>query len=213
VRSHEPGLQGGLLVEAAERLGRIIDLGRRVREVVRPTIAATEGLFFVNLHPSELDDSSLYDPNAPFAAYAQRVIFEITERRSLAEITDLSARLARLREVGYRFALDDLGAGYAGLSSVADLAPDMIKLDMSLVRGVNQSATKQKLITSMASLARDLAVPLIAEGVETRDERRALLNLGCDYLQGYLFARPAHPLPQVPFDRLEAESIAALPIA
>ena len=213
VRSDEPGVSGGILVAAAEKLGRIVELGRLVRAAAAPTVAAGDALFFVNLHPAELLDETLYDPSGPLAGHAGRVVFEITERRSLGEIPGLSARLACLRGFGYRFALDDLGAGYAGLTSVAVLAPDIIKLDMSLVRGVNESPTKQKLVGSMTTLARDLAVPLVAEGVETKEERRVLLRLGCDLLQGFLFARPARLLPHVAFERLAAESLSAPPAA
>lgn len=212
VRSDEPALQGGVMVETAERLGRIVELGRGVRAAVAPTIATSDALFFVNLHPAELLDEALYEASSPLGPYARRVIFEITERRSLTDVPELIDRLAYLRSQGYRFALDDLGAGYAGLTSVAQLAPDVIKLDMSLVRGVNESTTKQKLVSSMAQLARELAVPIIAEGVETREERRTLLRLGCNLLQGYLFARPGRPLPEVPFEHLAAESTASSPV-
>lgn len=205
-RSDEPGLQGGLLVEAAERLGSIVELGRRVRASAAATMAVSDGLFFINMHPAELSDASLYDPASPLGAHAGRVVFEVTERRSLTEIPELGERLHTLRSMGYRFALDDLGAGYAGLASVADLAPDVIKLDMSLVRGVNANPTRQKLVASMAQLARDLGVALVAEGVETREERRVLYALGCDLLQGYLFARPARALPGVAFEAAGGES-------
>ena len=119
-RSDEPGLQGGLLVEAAERHGSIVELGRRVRASAAATLSVSEGLFFVNLHPAELSDAALYDPASPLGAHARRVVFEVTERRSLTEIPNLGERLQTLRSMGYRFALDDLGAGYAGLASVAE---------------------------------------------------------------------------------------------
>jgi EAL domain-containing protein (putative c-di-GMP-specific phosphodiesterase class I) len=212
VRSDDAALQGGVMVETAERLGRIVELGRGVREAVVPTIAGSDALFFVNLHPAELLDEALYDASSALGPHARRVIFEITERRSLTDIPDLADRLEYLRSKGYRFALDDLGAGYAGLASVAQLAPDVMKLDMSLVRGVHESSTKQKLVGSMAQLARELAVPLVAEGVETCEERRTLLRLGCNLLQGYLFARPGRPLPEVPFEHLAADSVAAPPV-
>src|SRR5262249_9754417 len=159
---------------AAERLGSIVELGRRVRASAAATMDCADGLFFINMHPAELGDAALYDPESPLAAHAGRVVLEVTERRSLGEVPELSERLLALRSMGYRFALDDLGAGYAGLASVADLSPDVIKLDMSLVRGVNANPTRQKLVASMAQLARDLGVALVAEGVETREERRVL---------------------------------------
>jgi EAL domain-containing protein (putative c-di-GMP-specific phosphodiesterase class I) len=100
-----------------------------------------------------------------------------------------------LRELGFRIALDDLGAGYAGLTSFALLEPEFVKLDMSLVRDVHQNATKQKVIGSMVRLCHEMDKQIIAEGVESRDERDALVELGCDLLQGYFFAKPGKAFP------------------
>jgi len=97
--------------------------------------------------------------------------------------------------MGYRIAVDDLGAGYAGLTSFARLEPEVVKVDMSIVRDVDRSSTKQKLIASIVSLCNDLNIELIAEGIETAAERNTILSLGGDLLQGYLFARPGKPFP------------------
>jgi EAL domain-containing protein (putative c-di-GMP-specific phosphodiesterase class I) len=91
--------------------------------------------------------------------------------------------------------VDDLGAGFAGLSSLAYLEPDVVKVDMSLVRDVNASAVKQKLIRSIATLCTDLRIELVAEGIETEAERDCVVSLGGDALQGYLFARPGPGFP------------------
>jgi EAL domain-containing protein (putative c-di-GMP-specific phosphodiesterase class I) len=99
--------------------------------------------------------------------------------------------------MGFRIALDDLGAGYAGLTSFAQLEPDFVKFDMSLVRGVDKNEKKRKLIQSMTALFKELGLLTIAEGVETTSERDALTSIGCDLLQGYLFAKPANPFPGV----------------
>ena len=88
-----------------------------------------------------------------------------------------------------------IGAGYAGLTSFATIEPQFVKLDGSLVRGVDQNATKQRLIRSMTSLCRDLSIVTVAEGIETPEERDTLVELGCDLLQGYRFARPERPFP------------------
>jgi EAL domain-containing protein (putative c-di-GMP-specific phosphodiesterase class I) len=112
-------------------------------------------------------------------------------------VKDLRARIATLREMGFRIAVDDLGAGYAGLTSFALLEPEIVKLDMSLVRDVHLNSTKQKLVRSMTALARDMGMMVVGEGVETMEERQALEALGCDLLQGYLFAKPSKPFPTV----------------
>ena len=156
----------------------------------------TDGcLFFVNLHPEELRDSALYDADSPFTRLAPRVVLEVTERMSLDHISDAQDRVARLRGMGFRLALDDLGAGYAGLTSFTQLEPEFVKLDMSLVRDVHQNSTKRKIIRSMVQLCHDMGKQIIAEGVEAIAERDSLIELGCDLLQGYLFAKPGTPLP------------------
>jgi EAL domain-containing protein (putative c-di-GMP-specific phosphodiesterase class I) len=99
--------------------------------------------------------------------------------------------------MGFRIAIDDLGAGYAGLTSFALLEPEIVKLDMTLVRDVHLNSTKQKLVRSMTQLAHDMGMMVVGEGVETAAERDALVNLGCDLLQGYLFAKPNMAFPAV----------------
>jgi EAL domain-containing protein (putative c-di-GMP-specific phosphodiesterase class I) len=99
--------------------------------------------------------------------------------------------------MGFRIALDDLGAGYSSLSAFAHLAPHAVKLDKSVTGGVDSDATKQKLIASMARLCHELGITVVGEGVETAAQRDALVSLGCDLLQGYLFAAPAAEYPHV----------------
>jgi EAL domain-containing protein (putative c-di-GMP-specific phosphodiesterase class I) len=158
---------------------------------------ATRVDIFVNLHPIELLDESLLSGDGALSTFAPRVVLEITERASLSGIGDLRERTRRLRQMGFRLAVDDLGAGYAGLSSFASLEPEVVKIDMSLVRDVGLSATKQRLIASMASACKDLGITVLAEGVETTEERDAVVLAGCDQLQGYLFARPQPPFRSV----------------
>ena len=100
----------------------------------------------------------------------------------------------RLRGLGFRIAIDDLGEGYAGLTSLARVAPEFVKLDMSLVRGIDASIAQRQIVASTVQLCRALGSEIIAEGVETVAERDALAALGLDYLQGYLIARPAPDL-------------------
>jgi EAL domain-containing protein (putative c-di-GMP-specific phosphodiesterase class I) len=198
VRNEEPTLKNPLdLFDAAERLGRVHELGRAIRLRVAATIrdVPTDAMIFVNLHPHDLSDDDLEDPAAPLTRYASRVVLEITERAALDQVPDLTARVARLRAMGFRIAVDDLGAGYAGLASFAQLEPDVVKLDMSLIREIDRSFTKQKLIHSIVDLCRSLGIRLIAEGIETEGERDAVLRLGGDLCQGYLFAHPGLAYP------------------
>jgi EAL domain-containing protein (putative c-di-GMP-specific phosphodiesterase class I) len=187
------------LIAAAERLGRITRLGQAIRDVVPAPMnsAPTDVMLFVNLHTRDLNDDTLVAPESPLARIADRVVLEITERARLDQVKDLRARVAELRRLGFRIAVDDLGAGYAGLNSFAQLEPDVVKLDMSLVRHVDREITKRKVIHSMASLCRDMGMLVVCEGVESAEEREALLDLECDLFQGYLFAPPGPAFPSV----------------
>jgi EAL domain-containing protein (putative c-di-GMP-specific phosphodiesterase class I)/CheY-like chemotaxis protein len=196
LRCSEPALPGPLAVlDAAERLGRLAELGQKVRAATAAPVsrAPENALIFVNLHAADLNDRSLASADSPLGKIAHRVVLEITERASLDVVEDPRARIAELRRIGFRIAIDDLGAGYAGLTSFAAMEPQFAKLDMTLVRDVDKNATKQRLIRSMTSLCRDLGITTVAEGIETAAERQAVIELGCDLLQGYLFAKPGKP--------------------
>ncbi|MCC6806064.1 MAG: EAL domain-containing response regulator [Deltaproteobacteria bacterium] len=196
VRTKEPTVpHPGALLDAAERLDRLHDLGRCIRKAIAQNIkiGAPAALIFVNLHLRDLLDEELYAKDAPLRPYASQIVLELTERASLHECTDIQARVAELRKQGYRMAVDDLGAGYAGLSSFTLFEPEVVKLDMLLVRDIERSETKQKLVESMARLCGEMNIALVAEGIETGAERDVVVRLGCDLLQGYLFAKPALP--------------------
>jgi EAL domain-containing protein (putative c-di-GMP-specific phosphodiesterase class I) len=200
VRSGEPSLpHPGALLDAAERLNMLDVLGQTIRQRSAGPMrkAPKDTVLFVNLHTTDLLDPTLMSPDTPLSKIARNVVLEITERASLDQVKDLRARIATLREMGFRIAVDDLGAGYAGLTSFALLEPEIVKLDMSLVRDVHLNSTKQKLVRSMTALARDMGMMVVGEGVESMDERLALESLGCDLLQGYLFAKPSKPFPSV----------------
>jgi len=177
------------LFDAAERLDLLHELGREVRRRAA-TIDAPGGVLFVNAHPRDLLDDELYSASSPLAARARSTVLEVTERGGLDRVPDLEGRVKALRALGYRLALDDLGAGYSGLNSFAALAPDVVKLDMSLVRGVDQDPIRRKLVGSMAQLSHDLGTLVIAEGVETEAELACVSELGCELAQGYLLGLP-----------------------
>lgn len=190
----------GAILDAAQRLGRLEELGRATRAHVAATLTTSPvPLVFVNLHSNDLLDPQLWAPEAPLSRHARGVVLEITERASLDGISDVESRMARLRELGYRIAIDDMGAGYAGLSSIVQLQPELMKLDMSLIRNVDVDPTRQRLIGSMVALCNELHAQVIAEGVETPAERDTLLRLGADMMQGYLFAKPGPPYPEATF--------------
>jgi len=193
LRSREPSLPGPEdVVDAAERLGATQRLGRATRAFAahRRPLMSQDWLLFLNLHPSDLLDPELTDPTSPLVGMASHVVLEITERAPLVRLEDVRTRAAELRRLGFRIAIDDLGAGYAGLASFAVLEPDIVKVDMNLIRGIESSNVKRRLVSSVAALCREMDMLLVAEGVETAAERDILTDMGCDLFQGFLFARP-----------------------
>lgn len=189
----------GDVLRVAEQLGRLNDVGRIVRKGAAAPLASAPGSpsLFVNLHPQDLMDPELGSTSCPLRPLASRVVLEVTERASLGNLENVRARVAELRALGFRIAVDDLGAGYAGLTSFASLEPDVVKIDMTLVRDIDKNMTKRKLVRSMTSLCKEMDLSIVAEGVETAAERHALVDIGCDLLQGYLFAKPGPPFPEV----------------
>jgi EAL domain-containing protein (putative c-di-GMP-specific phosphodiesterase class I)/ActR/RegA family two-component response regulator len=200
VRTKEPAIpHPGALFDAAERLGAVQLLGRRIRDAV-PTAspdAPPDALFFVNLHSLDLLDETLYSADSALTQIASRTVLEITERATLDEVKDVRGRIRELKAMGFRIAIDDLGAGYAGLNSFAALEPDIVKLDMSLIRDVDTSEVKAKIVRAMVGICRDLGMKIVAEGIETAGERDKLRELDCDLFQGYFFAKPSAPFPTV----------------
>jgi EAL domain-containing protein (putative c-di-GMP-specific phosphodiesterase class I) len=203
MRSNEPTLPSPpAILEAAEKLGALHLVGRQVRAMVSEQAQASPPgtLFFVNIHSADLADPELFDPASPLSQFASAVVLELTERASLEGVAEVEARVARLRGLGYRIAVDDLGAGYAGLSHVVRLRPDIVKVDISLTRGIDRDPVRKHVVASICALAHTLGMRTVAEGVETRSERDAVIEAGADYVQGYGIARPARPFPEICWD-------------
>jgi EAL domain-containing protein (putative c-di-GMP-specific phosphodiesterase class I) len=196
LRTEEPALPGPIaVIRAAERLNRLRELGQRIRaEVARAFRHVEHGKLFVNVHARDLLDDMLASSDTPLAQMANRIVLEITDRASLDEVRDGRLRIQRLRRMGFQIAIDDLGAGYAGLNSFAYLEPDIVKLDISLVRNLETSPTKCKIVQTLLTLCRELGILVVAEGVETEEEAHVLRDMGCDFLQGYAVGRPVRLL-------------------
>jgi EAL domain-containing protein (putative c-di-GMP-specific phosphodiesterase class I) len=203
VRSGDPSLaRPAALFAAAERLGKIDELGRAIRGAVVPALerAAPDALLFINIHAHELAADDFLCQGAPLADVASRIVLEITERSSLGHVTDLAGRLHRLRRQGFRFAVDDLGGGYAGVSALTLLEPDFVKLDRSLVMGLEESPRRRSVVRAMVRLCtHELGIQMIALGVESPAERDTLAREGVDLMQGELFAGPARDFPMPRF--------------
>lgn len=178
------------LLALAVALDRVGDLGSvvhvRAAEALRRNDAVT---LFVNVDVGELMGPLGEDGDA-LSEFATRVVLEVTERAPISELPEVRERSSALRERGFRFAIDDLGGGYAGLSSLALMDPEFVKIDQALIRDVDTQPVKRKIVGSLVALTRQLGIGCIVEGVETEGEREALAALECDLAQGYLFGRP-----------------------
>lgn len=120
----------------------------------------------------------------------ERIIFEVTEGERVEDGPWLAAILREYKRCGLLTAIDDFGAGYAGLTLLAGFQPDLIKIDMELVRNIDRSSSRQAIVRGMVRICADLGVKVIAEGIETAGERDFLLDAGIHLMQGYLFSRP-----------------------
>lgn len=131
----------------------------------------------------------------------KRLIFEVTEAEQILDRAHLRAIFDEYRERGLMRAIDDYGEGFAGLNHLIELEPDLVKIDLKLVRDVDTNRSKQAVIRSTAMMCDEMGIELIAEGVETRKEYQTLRSLGLNRFQGYWFARPgfeALPIPEMP---------------
>lgn len=119
-----------------------------------------------------------------------RIMFEITEQERITDTDHLNNIFQEYKKIGFKTAIDDFGAGYSGLNLLSMLQPDVLKLDMALVRNLDTSRPKQAIIRGIMAVCDDLGIVVVGEGVETIGERDALLEFGVTLMQGYLFARP-----------------------
>jgi EAL domain-containing protein (putative c-di-GMP-specific phosphodiesterase class I) len=126
--------------------------------------------------------------NAGFAH--RRIMFEFTENERL-DVAHVKRIITEYKKLGFLTALDDFGAGYAGLGLLAEFQPDVIKIDMHLVRDIGQSAARQAILAGIAGIGRALGITLIAEGVETEEELSMVRSTGISLVQGFIFAKPA----------------------
>lgn len=171
-------------------VGMMGELGRAVHTRAAEALRENPDLvLFVNVDVEELLGPIGAGHDA-LTEFASRVVLEVTERAPISELPEVKERSTALREQGYRFAIDDLGGGYAGLSSLALMEPQFVKIDQALIRDVDTQPVKRKIVGSLVALARQLGIGCIVEGVETVSERDALAALDCDLMQGYLFGRP-----------------------
>jgi EAL domain-containing protein (putative c-di-GMP-specific phosphodiesterase class I) len=209
----------GELLALAEKCQLAADLSRSFRLVGVKEAARLNGRprMFFNLHPTEMVNDKLLNSLGEAVAIlggGQRMVMEVHE--NIAADTATLRRLSqRLRQLGIGLAFDDFGAGQARLAELTEVPPDFVKLDMKLIRGIEQSKPRQEIVQSLARVCTNLGVQIIAEGIETADEASTCQQLGCRFGQGYFLGRPqpvggllarkrsdTRRLPRVPADKL-----------
>jgi EAL domain-containing protein (putative c-di-GMP-specific phosphodiesterase class I) len=205
VRAYEALIRGppgtdlaspAMLFNLAGRVNLVAELDRACCEcAISKAVALPEGtLLFANVLPALINDPSFragiiegssthLDPS--------RIVLEVNEGVAIRSYEVLTRGIAELRANGIRVAVDDLGAGHTNLDQVLRLRPDFLKLDISLIRGIDKNPMKQALIESVVSMGRAVGATVIAEGIEESEERDTVMSLGVPWAQGFLFARPA----------------------
>jgi EAL domain-containing protein (putative c-di-GMP-specific phosphodiesterase class I)/GGDEF domain-containing protein len=158
----------------------------RALEGMNPRLAPGQ-LLFINVDPHDFTDPAFTEQEV---SDPSRVVIEITERTAIKEVPKVRERLKAFRNMGYRFAVDDAGSGYAGLGSIATLEPDFIKLDISLINAIDTNFIKQNLVQTMVRFAEDHNAMVIAEGVERAEEFKTVQELGVHLVQGFFLHRP-----------------------
>jgi EAL domain-containing protein (putative c-di-GMP-specific phosphodiesterase class I) len=219
--AHEALVRGVEGQGAAYVLGEVRETNRyafdqecRVKAIELATtlgLPESDALLSINFMPN-----AVYEPRACIRVTLgaalrtgfpiNRIIFEFTENEKL-DADHLLNILRSYRALGFKTAIDDFGAGHAGLNLLSKFQPDIVKLDMDLIRGIDGSGVKQRIVRHTLALLGDLGIQTVCEGVETREELTVLRDLGVTLVQGYLFAKPT-------FESLsDLTAIQALPVA
>lgn len=189
-----------MLFGFAEENELVFPLERACRAAAIRGFGGTEDgrKLFLNIHPRTLVDPS-FSPGHTRKLLAEHgmaphdVVLEITERHSTKDFSLFHRTLDHYRGDGYKVAIDDVGTGYSGLWSIAEIRPDFIKLDMSLIRGIDHNPVKRALIETFLTFSEKVGCALIAEGIETETELSSLVAMGVHYGQGYFLGRPSAP--------------------
>lgn len=186
----EPARTPDLWFAEAEEVGLGAELELAALKVALAAIPALpDGVYLsVNASPATAmlpEFTGLFDVVEP-----TRVVLEVTEHAPVEDYDALHAAVRDLRRLGMRLAIDDTGAGYASLRHIVHLEPDIIKLDLSITRGVESTGSSRALASAMIAFASEIGAVVVAEGVETRQQLEALRELGAGYGQGYFLARP-----------------------
>ncbi|WP_248924729.1 bifunctional diguanylate cyclase/phosphodiesterase [Paenibacillus hamazuiensis] len=193
------------LFEYAEKQGLLYQLERIAREraIQGAHLPQRKQLLFLNISAAILQDPR-FVPGQTLELLEEQglapgnVVLELTERSSIEDFTMAKKVLEHYRNQGYKIAIDDAGAGYSSLQAIAELNPDFIKIDRSLIRSIHTNKTKEYIVETLVTFARKLNIEIIAEGIEEEEELVKLTRMGVHFGQGYLLGRPDERFQSVP---------------
>jgi EAL domain-containing protein (putative c-di-GMP-specific phosphodiesterase class I) len=189
MRSSDPRFKGPLaLIDHAIEKACIGELGRLMRKLA--TTRCPNHPLFLNIHAAELEDGWLVRPDDPIFTHEHSIYLEITESAPVSHNKYCHGTLQEIRGKGVRLAVDDLGAGYSNLKYIADLSPEIVKLDRQLIARMDQDVRLFRLVRAVVRLCEDLGAEVVAEGIETEGEFDGSVRAGVHYAQGYYIARP-----------------------
>lgn len=199
------------LFSLADRLEKTWELEYlcRLRAIERFAAASEEKLLFININPKIIEDSRFSkgftkEKLTLHGIEPSRVIFEITEKNSITNYQEFCRILHHYTAQGFRVAIDDMGSGYSGLNLLANTRPQFVKIDLELIRSIDQDTLKQNLIKFFLEFSQVTGITLIAEGIETFEELKTLIQLGIEYGQGYYLQRPTSELTQIDCEKRKA---------
>jgi len=184
-----------VLAQVTEEKRFRFDQACRVKAIKTAAKLDMQSMLSINFLPNAIYRPELCIRSTLEAARAhdfpiERIIFETVESERISDAKWLTEIFREYQRIGFLTAIDDFGAGYAGLNLLADFQPDIIKLDMDLVRDIDKSRSRQAIIRATVGMCEELGIEIIGEGVETPSECSALYDLGITKMQGYLFGRP-----------------------
>jgi len=192
-----------ILFPLAERAGLLYQLEKTTRQLAIQRFAEHRlpCKLFLNLSSKVIESpdfsggitKSILDE---YGIHPHSIVWEITERNAINDFDNFRKALEHYRNQGYLIAIDDAGAGYSSLQTIAEIHPDFIKMDMSLVSGVAHSPVKRALLETFVTFAAKINATLIAEGIEEEEDLTTLIDIGFPFVQGYFIARPENPPPQ-----------------
>ncbi|TIH18586.1 GGDEF domain-containing protein [Marinifilum sp. JC120] len=197
------------LFDMAEKLGKLFQLEKLCREAAIKTFGDhnPQHKLFLNIHPRTIVDPNFTTGETKrllekWGLKPGNIVFEITERHSVKDFTTFRKTLDHYRNQGYLVAIDDAGTGYSGLTSIAEIKPDYIKMDKSFVDNIETNQVNRALIDTFTDFAEKIGGKLIVEGVETQEQALTLVDMGVHLGQGYFFARPQREKPQLSTETL-----------